>query len=60
MSSGRIPRRSHPTESGGSRPSACVAKGTPLSERMQVGKSNSSKARTRIGRLSAVWVLVSA
>lgn len=58
--SGRIPRRTHQTESGESRPRAWVAKGTPLSERMRVGRPYSWNARRKTGRLSTPWVVVSA
>ena len=39
MRSGRMPRRTHQTESAERRPRACVANGTPLSERMRDGQA---------------------
>jgi hypothetical protein len=54
--SGRMPRRSHHTLSAESRPSAMVAKGTPLSVRMRAGSPYSRNSRSKTGRAPVVRV----
>jgi len=56
MHSGRRPRRTHQAESCESRPRVLVAKGTPLSVRMRLGKPNSLNKRVNTGLASATRV----
>lgn len=51
MSSGKIPKRIHQTDSRDSRPMAVVAKGAPLSVRMILGSPYSRKRRSKTGRV---------
>jgi hypothetical protein len=56
INSGRMPRRIHQTDNVDRRPSAVVAKGTPLSVRMIPGKPYSWKRCKKIGRAVAIAV----
>lgn len=60
MSSGITPRRTHQAESRDRRASVFVAKGTPLSVRMRVGRPCSLNRRVKIGLAPSTLVESSA